>query len=120
MVRLKPGAHPFASLRITSLLLFEPDPHLSIPAFGSRGLIDPGYPRLERLIAFLGDRDADYAYLLPASAFANASLQSSLMSAVCDFMQSAIAPLPGLTSAQNCLTSALQALPIAATRMIAT
>jgi hypothetical protein len=61
-----------------------------------------------------------YGYLLPASAFANASLQSSLMSAVWDFMQSAIAPLPGLTSAQNCLTSALQALPTAAARMIAT
>ena len=59
-------------------------------------------------------------YLLPASAFANASFQPSLMSATCDFMQCAIAPLPGLTSAQNCLTSALQALPTAAARMIAT
>ncbi len=59
-------------------------------------------------------------YILPASAFAIASLQPSLMSAVCSFMQSAIAPLPVLTSAQNFLTSALQALPTAAARTIAT
>ena len=63
--------------------------------------------------------EPDLDYLLPASAFAIASLQPSLTSAACDFMQS-VAPLPGLTSAQNCLMSALQAFLTTAARMIAT
>ena len=49
---------------------------------------------------------------------ANASLQSPLRSAACDLMQAPIAP--GLTSAQSFFSSALQALPIDAVRMIAT
>ena len=51
---------------------------------------------------------------------ASASLQPSLMSAACDFMHCAKLPLPRLTSAQSFFSSALQALPTAAARMIAT
>jgi hypothetical protein len=53
--------------------------------------------------------------LLPAVAVDKASLQGSLTSLKCVFMQVSMRPPPGFTSAQNCLTSALQALPIAAT-----
>ena len=52
--------------------------------------------------------------------FASASLQPSLRSAACDFMHCARLPLPGLASAQSFFSSALQALPTAAARMIAT
>src|SRR5208337_3989877 len=58
-------------------------------------------------------------YLLPACTFATASLHPSLTSAMCDCKQ-AVAALPDLESAQNCFTSALQALPTAAARTIAT
>src|SRR5580692_11876891 len=51
---------------------------------------------------------------------ASASLQPSLRSVACDFMHWARLPLPGLTSAQSFFSSALQALPTAAARMIAT
>jgi len=62
----------------------------------------------------------EFAYFLPAPALAIASLQPSLRSAACDFMHSPTVPRPGLTSAQSFLASALQALPTAAARMIAT
>lgn len=51
---------------------------------------------------------------------ASASLQASLRSVACDFMHCAKLPLPGFTSAQSFFSSALQALPTAAARMIAT
>jgi hypothetical protein len=50
----------------------------------------------------------------------SASLQPSLRLAACDLMHCARFPLPGLTSAQSFFSSALQALPAAAARMIAT
>ena len=62
----------------------------------------------------------EFPYFLPAPALAIASLQPSLRSAACDFMHSPTVPPPGLTSAQSFLASALQALPTAAARMIAT
>jgi hypothetical protein len=62
---------------------------------------------------------SEFHYFL-APALAIASLQPSLRSAACDFMHSPTVPLPGLTSAQSFLASALQALPTAAARMIAT
>ena len=65
-------------------------------------------------------RRAGVPYFLPDPALAIASLQPSLRSAACDFMHSPTVPLPGLTSAQSFLASALHALPTAAARMIAT
>ena len=67
-----------------------------------------------------GNDNGGSAYFSPACALAIASLQPSLMSATCDFMQSAILPPLGFTSAQNCLTSALQALATVPALMIAT
>src|SRR4029077_10119020 len=61
-----------------------------------------------------------FRYFLPAPDLASASLQPSLRSAACDLMHDAMAPLPGFASPQSFLASALQALPTAATRMIAT
>jgi hypothetical protein len=63
---------------------------------------------------------SEFRYFPPAPALAIASLQPSLRSAACDFMHSPTVPLPGLTSAQSFLASALQALPTAVARMIAT
>ena len=42
-------------------LAIEPNPHPSVPALGRRGLIDPGYPRLEGFVGLLGDREAYHA-----------------------------------------------------------
>jgi hypothetical protein len=63
-----------------------------------------------------GEAQGDYFPLVLASA----SLQPSLRLAACDLMHCARLPLPGLTSAQSFFSSALQALPTAAARMIAT
>jgi hypothetical protein len=42
-------------------LAIEPDPHLTVPALGLWGLIDPGNPHLEGFVGLLGNRDADHA-----------------------------------------------------------
>jgi hypothetical protein len=61
-------------------LAIEPDSQLSVPAFGRWGLMDPGYPRLERFVALLSDRDADHA-AQPMRARATAPSRATLPTA---------------------------------------
>jgi hypothetical protein len=52
---------------------------------------------------------------LPAAACDIASLQGSLTSAMCDFMQALMPPVPGSIPAHSFVTSVLHTFPVTAT-----
>ena len=52
---------------------------------------------------------------MPAAACDIASLQESLTSAMCDFMQALIPPVPGTIPAHNFVISVLHTFPVTAT-----
>jgi len=54
--------------------------------------------------------------LLPAAVWDIASLQGSLTSAMCDFIQVLIPPVPGSIPAHSFVTSALHTFPDTATK----
>lgn len=91
----------------------------SEPRFGGFGPIASDNPR-NALLPHPAPKGNFQAGYLPPPALAKASLQASLISAACDFMQAAIAPPALLASPHSLFSSALHALPTAAARMIAT
>ena len=56
-IALAPAA---ACEKLVDKLTVEPNPHLSVSAFGHPNLIDPRYPRLESFVGFLSYRDAKF------------------------------------------------------------
>ena len=92
--------------------------HRSSPASQFARLPCWGHAPCQVTRALVSSAAKELAYSPPA--LASASLQPSLRSAACDFMQAAIPPPPRFASAHSFLASARQALLTAVARMIAT